>query len=65
MPQETVPFDPNPNPNLQPHPNPNPNQETVLFDDSLLYNIQYGDFSASRARVLEAAAGGSHLIRSG
>lgn len=30
-------------------------QETVLFDDSLLYNIQYGDFSASRERVLEAA----------
>ena len=27
----------------------------MLFDDSLLYNIQYGDFSASRERVLEAA----------
>ena len=30
-------------------------QETVLFDDSLLYNIQYGDFSASREQALNAA----------
>ena len=34
------------------HPLP---QETILFDDSLLYNIQYGDFSASRERALTAA----------
>ncbi|GBG28119.1 ABC transporter ATP-binding protein, putative [Hondaea fermentalgiana] len=30
-------------------------QDTVLFNDTLLYNVHYADFSASRERVEEAA----------